>query len=189
VTALGAAFVADQGTVVHVENSTRSRAEGCFVSLCRKRFVQAVLVSRQATCDKCRKLDDPFHAGKVPYDPSTWVAALGGRMVHSASRHLVRQALLSRDLITPQGVMTPRGLVLAFDFTNPTPWVDAAGIMHARLPAVRRLRGACGADLLGIRQQAGAGGTSYEKLARATELYADATVDCMTCLTVIARTP
>jgi hypothetical protein len=184
VTALGAAFVADQGTVVHVENSTRSRAEGCFVSLCRKRFVQAVPVSRQATCDKCRKLDDPFHAGKVPYDPSTWVAVLGDRR---AGQPNARSALLSRDLITPQGVVTPRGVVLARDLTDPAPWVDGAGITHARFPAQLRLRGACGADLLGIRQQAGAGGTSYEKLARATELYADATVDCMTCLTVTAR--
>jgi hypothetical protein len=30
---------------------------------------------------------------------------------------------------------------------------------------------------------------SYDRLARAIELYAGATVDCMTCLTVIARSP
>ena len=190
VTALGAAFVADQGTVVHVENSTRSRAERCFVALCRKRFVQASPVAdRQATCDRCRKLDDPFHAGDVPYDPATWVLMLGGGSLHSASQRKARQALLSRDLITPQGVVTPRGIVLARDLTNPTPWVDAQGITHARLPAGRRLRGACGAGLLDIRQQAGSRGASYDRLARAIELYAGAVVDCMTCLTEIARAP
>lgn len=188
-TALGAAFVAGQGTAVHAENSTRSMAEGCFVALCRKRFVQAKFVVGKVTCDKCRKLDDPFHAGKVPFDPSTWVASLGGREFHHASSHLARSALLSRDLITPQGVVTPRGTVLARDLTDPVPWVDAKGVTHARLPAGRRLRGACGADLLGIRQQAGASETNYDKLARATELYAGAVVDCMTCLTEIARTP
>jgi hypothetical protein len=155
-TALGAAFVAGQGTAVHVENSTRSRAEGCFVALCRKRFVQAAfVVGRQVTCDKCRKLDDPFHTGKVPFDPSTWVAALGGQGILSAGQAPARQALLSRDLITPQGVVTPRGIVLARDLTDPTPWVDARGVTHARLPTGRRLRGACGSDLLGIRQQVG----------------------------------
>lgn len=185
-TELSAAFVADQGTVVHVANSTRSRTEGCFVSLCRKRFVQAVLVSRQATCDKCRKLDDPFHAGKVPYDPSTWVTVLGDRRMGQPN---ARSALLSRDLITSQGVVTPRGAVLARDLTSPTPWVDHDGVVHARPPAGRRLRGVCGADLLGIRQQAGASETSYDRLAKAAELYADATVDCMTCLTILARSP
>lgn len=184
VTALSATFVADQGTVVHVENSTRSKVERCFVALCRKRFVQAVMTSKQATCDKCRKLDNPFHAGKVPFDPTTWIAMLGDRR---AGQPNAQSALLSRDLITLQGVVTPRGVVLSRDLTNPVPWVDDAGITHARLPAGRRLRGACGADLLGIRQQVGAGWTSYEKLARATKLYADVTVDCMTCLTVIAR--
>jgi hypothetical protein len=189
-TALSAAFIAGQGTAVHVENSTRSRAERCFVALCRKRFVQASPVAgRQATCDRCRKLDDPFHAGDVPYDPATWVLMLGGGSLHSASQRKARQALLSRDLITPQGVVTPRGIVLARDLTDPTPWVDTRGVTHARLPAGRRLRGACGADLLGIRQQAGASETNYDKLARATELYAGAVVDCMTCLTEIARTP
>lgn len=186
-TALGAAFVADQGSAVHVENSTRSRAERCFVALCRKRFVQvSLVVGRQVTCDKCRKLDDPFHAGKVPFDPSTWVATLGDRR---AGQPNARSALLSRDLITPQGVVTPRGVVLARDLTDPVPWVDAQGITHARLPAGRRLRGACGADLLGIRQQAGASETSYDRLAKAIELYAGAVVDCMTCLTMVARMP
>lgn len=183
-TILGAAFVADQGTAVHVENSTRSKTQRCFVALCGKRFVQATRTSQQTTCEKCRRLDDPFHAGKVPYDPSTWVATLGDR----AGQPNARNALLSRDLITPQGVVTPRGGVLARDLTDPAPWVDGAGITRARLPAVR-LRGACGADLLDIRQQAGAGRMSYEKLARATELYTDVAVDCMTCLTVIARSP
>lgn len=185
-TVLGATFVADSGTVVHVENSTRSGTEGCCVALCGKRFLQAVMTNKQATCNKCRKLDDPFHAGKVPYDPSAWVAILRNCR---AGQPNARSALLSRDLITPQGVVTPRGLVLARDFTNPVPWVDNTGITHARPPAGGRLRGTCGTDLLGIRQQAGSGGTSYTKLARATELYADAIVDCMTCLTVIARSP
>lgn len=185
VTALSAAFVADQGTAIHVENSTRSKAERCFVALCRKRFEQAVLTSQRATCDRCRKLDDPFHAGKVPYDPSTWVAVLGDRRTGQPN---ARSALLSRDLITPQGVVTPRGVVLARDFTDPVPWVDSAGITHARLPAAKRLRGACGADLLDIQQQqAGVSRINYEKLARAIELYANTTVDCMTCLTVLAR--
>lgn len=186
-TALGATFVANPGTAVHVVNSTRSKAEGCFVALCRKRFVRVEFVSRQATCDRCRKLDDPFNAGRVPYDVTTWVSALGGRMVHSADQRQARQALLSRDLITPQGVLTPRGVVLTRDFTDPVPWVDGAGIMHARLPATKRLRGACGADLLGIHQQVGSRGASFDRLAKAIELYASATVDCMTCLTVIAR--
>lgn len=188
-TALGAAFVAGQGTTVHVENSTRSGTEGCFVALCGKRFVQAVVTSKQATCDKCRKLDDPFHTGKVPFDPSTWEAALGGRGIHSAAQHPARSALLSRDLITPQGAVTPRGVVLARDLTDPTPWVDDRGVTHARLPAGGRLRGACGAGLLGIRQLVGTGELGYDRLARAIELYAGATVDCMTCLTVIARSP
>lgn len=189
-TALSAAFVADQGSAVHVENSTRSRAERCFVALCRKRFVQAnLVVGKQATCDRCRKLDDPFHAGDVPYDPTTWVSMLGSHGVYAGSQRKARQALLLRDLITPQGVVTPRGVVLARDLTDPVPWVDAQGITHARLPAGRRLRGACGADLLGIRQQAGASETSYDRLAKAIELYVGAVVDCMTCLTEIARTP
>lgn len=183
-TTLGAAFVADQGAVVHAENSTRSKAERCFVALCRKRFVQAIPTSRRVTCDRCRKLDDPFHTGKVPYDPSTWVATLSNRRVGQPN---ARSALLSRDLITPQGVVTPRGVVLARDFTDPAPWVDIAGITHARLPAAKRLRGACGADLLDIHEQAGTSGTNYAKLARTTELYVGVTVDCMTCLTVIAR--
>lgn len=185
-TALGVAFVADQGTVVHVENSTRSKAERCFVALCRKRFVQATRTSQRATCEKCCRLDDPFHAGKVPYDPSTWVSILGERR---AGQPNARSALLSRDLITPQGEITPRGAMLAQDLTRPTSWVDAAGIMHARLPAAGRNHGACGANLLGIGRSAGIGEMSYARLARATELYADATVDCMTCLTVLARLP
>lgn len=185
-TAQGTAFVADQGTAIHVENSTRSRAERCFVALCRKRFIHATQTSQRATCEKCRKLDDPFHAGKVPYDPSTWVSVLGERR---AGQPNARSALLSRDLITPQGVITSRGVVLARDLTEPTPWVDNTGITHARLPAARRLRGACGAGLLDIRQQAGASRMNYEKLAKAHELYANVAVDCMTCMTVLARSP
>lgn len=185
-TALGAAFVADQGTAVHVENSTRSRAERCFVALCGKRFVRATRTSQRATCERCRRLDDPFHTGKVPYGPSTWVSILGERR---AGQPNARSALLSRDLITPQGEITPRGAMLAQDLTHPTPWVDAAGIMHARLPATGRGHGACGADLLSIGFPADIGGMSYVKLARAIELYADATVDCMTCLTILARLP
>ncbi len=186
-TALSATFIADRGSVVHVENSTRSVAERCVVALCGKRFKQAVQISTRATCNKCCTLDDPFHTRDVPYVPSTWAIMLGASGVHSASQHKPRSSLLSRDLITPQGVVTPRGVVLTRDFIDPVPWVDAVGVTHARLPFGNRLRGACGADLLNIRQQAG--GMSYEKLARAIELFADVTVDCMTCLTVIARLP
>ena len=186
-TDLSVVFVADQGTAVHVENSTRSRTEQYLVALCGKRFVRATFVAgRRVTCDKCRKLDDPFHAGKVPFDPLTWATTLNE---HPSGQPNARSALLSRDLITPQGVVTPRGIALARDLTDPTPWVDDAGITHARLPAGKRLRGVCGADLLGIRQQAGAGEMGYGRLAKAIELYADAVVDCMTCLTVTARLP
>ncbi len=70
-TSLGAAFVADQGTVVHAENLTRSRAEGCFVALCGKSFVQAGLAKgTRVTCHQCRRLADPLHKGRLPFDHS-----------------------------------------------------------------------------------------------------------------------
>ncbi len=179
-TDLSIAFVADQGTAVHVENVTRSKAERCFVALCGNRFVHATRTSQRTTCGTCCVYDNPFDTGRVPYAPSMWVTATGSQ----------RNALLSRDLITTQGVITPRGAMLAQDLTCPTPWVDVKGITHARVPLrisdARRAEGACGTNLLGIGS-GGPGKMSYAKLARATELYTNATVDCMTCLTFMAR--
>jgi hypothetical protein len=178
-------FVASQGTSVHVANLTRS-SPSVVIALCGKPFDRPVTPAndRQATCDKCRSKDDPFHTGQVPFDPNTWVDVLTSRR---AGQPKARSALLTRDLVTVDGVITPRGALLSRDLTSPTPWVDNLGITHARLPAGRRLRGACGADLLGIGHLKGGSVVNYDRLGKARATYEDAMVDCMTCATILAR--
>lgn len=185
--ALSWTFVPNKGTAVHVANSTKSNTR-TVNALCGKRFARADVraASGQATCDKCRRLDDPFHVTKVPYDPTTWPDQLL-RDVKCAPN--ARTALLSRDLITPAGDLTPRGVVLARDLTAPSPWIDDQGVTHVRLPGARRLRGACGAVLLGISHLAGQGEVNFRRLAAGIDLYDGTAVDCMSCLTVSAGTP
>lgn len=180
-------FVASQGTAVHVANLTRSNPSSV-IALCGKPFDKPVTPAngRQATCDRCRKLDDPFATGAVPFDPGTWVDVLINKR---AGQPNSRSALLTRDLIETNGMVTPRGLLLALDFRTPTPWVDDRGITHARPPAGGRLRGVCGADLLGIHQLAGASAVNFDKLSKARATYESAMVDCMTCMTLIGRGP
>ena len=186
-TVLSWAFVASQGTAVHVANLTRS-SPTTVIALCSKPFDRPVTPAngRQATCDRCRKLDDPFATGAVPFDPNTWVNVLvNERMAQPNSR----SALLTRDLIETNGVITPRGLLLSLDLGTPTPWVDDQGITHARLPAGRRLRGVCGAHLLGIHPLAGASAVNFDRLSKARATYESAMVDCMTCMTLVGRGP
>lgn len=186
-TALSWTFLARQGTVVHVANQTTSNTRTAN-ALCGNRFERHGItqtVGRHATCYKCRKLDDPFHTGQVPWDPTRWMEVLAGKR---AGQPNARSALLTRDLVTTDGVITPRGLLLSRDLTDPTPWVDDQGITHARLPAGNRGRGACGADLLGMRKLAGTSTINYDRLSKARATYEDAVVDCMSCLVLVART-
>ncbi len=181
-TALSWTFMAQRGTAVHTANLTRS-SERVMMALCGKPFDRPVTQAsgRLATCDKCRKLDDPFHAGRVPFDSARWAEILNNK--HSWD------ALLIRDLITTDGVITPRGILLSQDLTSPTPWADYLGITHTRLPAGKRYHGACGVDLLGIHPLAGASAINYDRLSKIRAIYEGAMVDCMTCVTLAARGP
>lgn len=175
-------FMAQRGTAVHTANLTRSN-ERVMIALCGKPFDRPVtqVNGRLATCDKCRRLDDPFHTGQVPFHLAGWAEILANKRSWNA--------LLTRDLITTNGVITPRGLLLSKDLTSPTSWADYLGITHARLPADKRYRGACGVDLLGIHPLAGASAINYDKLSKIRAIYEDAMIDCMTCVTLIARGP
>lgn len=186
-TVLSWTFVASQSTAVHVANLTRS-SPSSVIALCGKPFDRPVTPAngRQATCDKCRSKDDPFHTGQVPFNPETWFGAV---TLERAGQPNSRSALLTRDLVTADGVITPRGILLSQDLTRPTPWVDDRGITHARLPAGRRLRGACGADLLGIGHFKGSNIINYDKLSKARATYDSAMIDCMTCMTLVGRGP
>lgn len=183
---LSEAFIATQGTAVHVANQTRSDARS-IVALCGKRFDRPVnhVDNQRSTCHRCCLLDDPFHTGSTPYDSMSWQEAL----TLKRARRSWRNALLTRDLVTPDGVITPRGLLLLQDFTNPTPWVDSLGIMHARLSSGERLRGACSANLLGIHATESVSSVNYSRLSRVREANKDAIVDCMTCATIVGRLP
>lgn len=176
---LSGAFAVRQYAAVHVANLTQS-SPVFMIALCGSLFDRPVIPvgSQQATCAICRRRDDPFHTGKVPLNPTTWVETLASRR---AGQPNGRSALLTRDLITENGVITSRGLLLSQDLTNPTPWVDDRGITHMRLPAGKRLRGACGADLLGIRH------INYAKLDKVRATYESAMVDCMTCMTLAGQ--
>lgn len=174
------AFCPNAGSAVHVANLTRSTMRSA-VALCGKAFADFTEVKGggQATCAKCRKLDDPFRTSIVPYDASTWIGTLATR----AGTTNARAALLKRDLITENGIVTSRGSILAKDLSNPTPWVDPIGITHARMPGGARGRAACGTDLLGL------GEMTYDRLARMHGLYEGADVTCMACITIGAAAP
>lgn len=163
-------FCPNGGSAIHVVNQTRSTIRS-FVALCGRAFsdVTETRGRIQATCSRCKKLDNPFLAGKVPHDPETWVWAL-------ANTGNARTALLTRDLITVDGKVTSRGAILARDLTYPTPWVDCIGIVHTRLRGGARGHGVCGAELLGLHTM------TYDKLDKTHTLYKDADVSCMACV-------
>jgi hypothetical protein len=175
------AFRSNAGSAVHVANLTRSTIRSA-VALCGKAFADFTEVKGggQATCAKCRKLDDPFRAGKVPFDPKDWTWALANT---GAIAPNARTALLKRDLITEDGRITLRGSILARDLLNPTPWVDPIGIVHARMPGGARGRAACGAELLGLREM------TYDRLGRMHDLYENTDVTCMACVAIGAAAP
>jgi hypothetical protein len=176
-----AAFCSSMGSRVHVANLTRSTMWSA-VALCGKSFADFTEVKGggQATCAKCRRLDDPFRASLDPYDPRQWTWILANTGIAAPN---ARTALLTRDLITVDGKVTSRGAILARDLADPTPWVDSMGIVHARRPGGIRGHGACGADLLGI------GDMTYERLGRMHGLYEDADVTCMACAAIGAAAP
>lgn len=161
-------------------NLTRSTVRSA-VALCGKAFADVTEVKGggQATCAKCRKLDDPFRTSIVPHDTSAWIATLAT----AAGASNARAALLKRDLITEDGRITLRGSILARDLLNPTSWVDPIGIVHARMPGGARGRAACGAELLGL------GEMTYDRLGRMHDLYEGADVTCMACVAIGAATP
>ena len=125
-------------------------------------------------CAKCKTLDDPFSLHKVPLDPTLWARYM--------DQNNAKRALLNRDLITEVGIITPRGEVLARDLTDPTPWVDLDGMIHARASHTRK-HGLCGATNLIIEDM------SYEKLRRLHAAYADVAVSCMACVSLGGQRP
>jgi hypothetical protein len=168
-------FMPNGGSIVHVANLTRSTIQST-AALCGKAFTDVTKVKggMQATCANCRRYDNPFKTSIVPYDPLIWNIGLNTT---------TRTGILKRDLITDDGQITPRGAILARDLTNPTPWVDSIGIVHARRPGGGRGHGACGADLLGCEEM------TYDRLAKMHDLYGDIDVTCMACVAIGTAQP
>lgn len=175
----GRAFCPNAGSAVHVANLTKSTIRST-IALCGESFADVTEAKGggQATCARCRNLDHPFRATNVPHDPSSWAAKLPGTSGFSKARI----ALLARDLITADGRMTPRGLILARDCKDPTPWVDFLGIVHARASRTRG-HSVCGAELLGL------GEMTYDRLGRMHDLFEHVDVTCMACVTIGTARP
>lgn len=168
---------AESGFAVHVVHETKASA-GTLVTLCRRTLngVEEIRDDRLASCEKCRSLDDPFDVRNVPNDPTTWATMVVNPKAQPSGQAAI--ALINRDLITMEGVLTPRGETLTQDLTRPTPWVDRRGTIHARGSHAQRRRGLCGEEDLLIS------GLSYAKLRRAQRVYATMAVDCMACVAI-----
>jgi hypothetical protein len=170
-----------RGKIIHAVNETLTartfRTGGPLIPLCGERIDDAFVVdARHATCGRCAKLDDPFNVEPLPKDPRQWVVTHveAPRAGRPACGNQGRQ-LIRRDLLTEDGALTPRGIVLHQDMTSPCPWPDDDGTIHDRW-VLNRGNGVCGAALCGVEDM------TYARLAAMLALRDDMTVTCLECI-------
>jgi len=127
-------FVPKRGHNYHIIHETKSpgwRARAW--TLCGEYFDSGELSTRQPTCPNCKKLDNPLTLSTEMIQYLRDVITL--KPWRDAPRSKAFHALVERDYITADKVLTRRGQVIVEDIERfAVPLQHPDGLIHARKP-------------------------------------------------------
>lgn len=161
----------------HLINATVTAADptGTVWTLCGRRFPAGSageITNNGPTCTLCRQADNPFNLD----DGALFCLRLISQGTPDDMRFLGMPlaSLALADYVTPDRELTPRGAILAADFSRePRPLVDQHGRWHTRAPL--RWQPWCGDDSLRIRPARQMSTQRYAQLR-------DRPITCLRCL-------